>query len=476
MKSNPKDWTIERVFGVLYFIVFILGSGSGQAQVVAEEEVVHALSSYIQHPSTSGSEREAGLFFRDLCIEKGLYVTQLGTEDGHFNFVASLYPLRIRKPNVLFLNHIDVVEADTVESKWTHPPFAGEIADGQVWGRGAFDNKGLAIMQLYAIAAFAEQARLEDLPFNVSLLSVSCEETQCGGGASYVADHFLDTLQAVVLFGEGPPSLGGLVPSHPEQLIFAIALGHKRACWIKLHTEVPSIAHGSVTPLQYSSREMVRVLDRVVTWKSKMQFNDLNRQMLRDLGRLEGGVAGFFLRHPRLAKPLLVPVLRREPALSALFTDNITLTGIHAGGHSINNIPQECSALLDCRLLPESDQAEFLNRLKRRIKSDEVQVEVVMDMPEGQPSSMDNPFYEMMYHAISDHYPEAEVIPALIPNFNDDGWFRAKGVPCYSSIPIKIPREVLEKVHGIDEHIPIQALQEGVAVYTDLIRRIQERK
>ena len=329
-------------------------------------------------------------------------------------------------------------------------------------------------MQLYAITSFVARAEAEELPFNVSLLAVSCEETQCAGGVRYVVEHFLDTLQVAVVFGEGPPSLEGIVPSHPEKLLFAIALAHKRACWIKLHAEVPSLAHGSVTPLQYSNKEMIQAVNRLVTWKPRMQFNRLNRQMLKDLGRMEGGVAGFFLKHPRLTKPLLVPALRKEPALSALFTDNITLTGMHAGGHSINSIPQECATYLDCRLLPESDQAQFLKRLKKRLRSDVVEVEVVLEMPKGKPSSPDSPFYEAMHASISSYYPEAEVIPVLLPNFTDDGWFRAAGVPCYSAIPVKLSRAILEGVHGADEHIPVQALQEGIAVYTDLIDRVMQ--
>ncbi|MDD3568280.1 MAG: M20/M25/M40 family metallo-hydrolase [Bacteroidales bacterium] len=60
-----------------------------------------------------------------------------------------MYPLSFNKPNIIFLNHIDVVLADNCEL-FTYPPFSGTIADGQVWGRGAIDSKGMAVMQLLA--------------------------------------------------------------------------------------------------------------------------------------------------------------------------------------------------------------------------------------------------------------------------------------------------------------------------------------
>jgi len=45
------------------------------------------------------------------------------------------------KPNLLFAGHTDVVPAGS-EASWSHPPFAGELADGKLFGRGAVDMKG----------------------------------------------------------------------------------------------------------------------------------------------------------------------------------------------------------------------------------------------------------------------------------------------------------------------------------------------
>ena len=40
---------------------------------------------------------------------------------------------------------------------WTHPPFAGEIADGQIWGRGAIDMKNMAAMSVAIMARLARE-------------------------------------------------------------------------------------------------------------------------------------------------------------------------------------------------------------------------------------------------------------------------------------------------------------------------------
>ena len=446
-------------------------SSSDLAPASWKDEAVSALSRYVQIPSISGSEAEAGRFLAGLCKDKGLHVFQMGAENGACNFTASLYPLESGKPNIVFLNHMDVVAAETA-SLWTHAPFSGAVAEGMIWGRGSFDNKGLGIMQLFAIAAFAERAEREDLPFNVSLLAVSCEETQCDGGVRSVIDHHLDRLNPVVIFGEGPASLDGVVPSHPEKMVYAIALAHKRALWLELRSEVACMGHGSVTPSHYANKELVHALDRLTHWKPRIQLNAENVRILKDLGHLEGGVKGFFLKHPRLWKPLLAPALRKEPALGALFMDNCTATVIRADAGAINIIPQQGLAWLDCRLLPETDQDRFLLRLGKRLDTKCVEMKVILSMPPVTPSTCDSPFFRVMEQTIRDHHPEAAVLPIILPNFTDDGWFRAAGVPCYSSMPVYMSREQMEKVHGVDENMAVASLWEGIVIYADLIDRI----
>lgn len=60
-----------------------------------------------------------------------------------------------RSPVLLIGAHMDVVEAGE-PAEWTHPPFAGAIADGSVWGRGSCDAKSALAAQVYAARAIVE--------------------------------------------------------------------------------------------------------------------------------------------------------------------------------------------------------------------------------------------------------------------------------------------------------------------------------
>lgn len=102
-------------------------------------------------------------FLSELLEQKGLHVRVFTLKINSYNFAASLYPLEMGKPNVVFLKHIDVVHSRE-DSLWTYPPFAGIIADGFVWGRGAIECKSLGIMQLMAVSHFGKYIFLSGSP------------------------------------------------------------------------------------------------------------------------------------------------------------------------------------------------------------------------------------------------------------------------------------------------------------------------
>ena len=75
---------------------------------------------------------------RELMNEYSLLYTWTGTEP--------------TLPPVLLLGHLDVVPVEPgTEKEWTYPPFAGTVADGYIWGRGAMDDKVAVLGALEAV-------------------------------------------------------------------------------------------------------------------------------------------------------------------------------------------------------------------------------------------------------------------------------------------------------------------------------------
>ncbi len=432
------------------------------------------LVSYLKISSNSGNEKLAGEFLRNVCLQSGLNITQYGDENGNFNFAASLYPLGQHKPNLIFINHIDVVPNGEV-IRWMHPPLEGRIINDEIWGRGAFDNKGMAVIQLSAIARFVMLAKTTDLPFNITLLSLSCEETQCPGGARFIIENYLEELNPWAVIGEGPPALQGVISSDPERFIYGIATGQKKALWLKLELAVQSSCHSSVTPLEYSNQSMVKALYELINDTPEIIFNTENRQILTELGKLEGGIRGFALKNPGLFKPVIKKQLRKKPEVAALFSNTITLTSVSNPAIVQNAIPNKTTALLDCRLLPGTDVAAFIINLKKKLNDSNLTIETVFEAPDGGSSDKKHLVYKMLEQSIISYFGEdSKVLPFFLPNMTDSNWFRAKGIAVFDISPFRINRDLLNCIHGYDERIPISALAEGKEVFSLFLTKLIE--
>ncbi len=430
------------------------------------------LSNYLQIASISGNEGEAGRFIANYCREKGLYVRVFNDSDSSYNFAASLYPLNNVKPNIVLLHHIDVVPGGD-EADWSHAPFSGTIDSTHIWGRGAIDCKGQGVMQLMAMLDYVNLAKHQSLPYNVTLLSVSGEETGGVSGSKLIADFHLEELNAAVIFGEGGSGLTDVVPSKPEQQIFGVSIAEKSNLWLKLELKVPSNGHGAAPPDQYANKAMLKALYKLNNVKAKMEFNKTNKTMFKQLGHLEGGVKGFALRniHSPFLRPFVKKYFTQEPYLNSLVSNTVIVTNIYNPPGPPNQISSKATVYLDCRLLPGTNRKKFINHIKTGLFEPRFKVTVVDQSPEAMPSKPDK-FYYAMEKAIKSVHPGAEVMPILFPATTDNNYFRAKKIPVFGIMPIVVSRDLLEAVHGPNERLGISDLYAGIETYKTMLREM----
>src|SRR5690606_2230061 len=95
------------------------------------------------------------------------------------------------KPTVLFYGHYDVQPVDPLEL-WTSPPFEPTIRDGEIFARGAQDNKGQI---LYTMAALVAAKESGNLPINVKII-VEGEEEIGSAGLVSILGNYRDKLRA----------------------------------------------------------------------------------------------------------------------------------------------------------------------------------------------------------------------------------------------------------------------------------------
>lgn len=427
------------------------------------------LQQYIQIPSVSGQEKAAGDFLKNICLSNDLYIADFGDKDGQYNFAASVFPLSSGKPNIVFLNHIDVVPESKSEAR---EPFSGTIENGVIYGRGSIDNKGAALMQLYGILSLMQDTDLSKSPYNITMLSVSCEETQCSGGVSYVIENHINELNPTVVFGEGPSELTTLMEGDFKHPVFGISIIHKKLLWLELELETKTSGHGAVTPVTYANKELVAALERLTSKKAKIVFNDINTKFFKDIGQYHKGAKKMVLKHPRFFKPIFSSQLKTRPELFSLLTNTITLTNIYSNSKVVNKLASIAWARLDCRLLPNTNEEEFLTMIKKTLDNENIKIKVLKTSPKNKASNPETIYYKNLTLAIQDTYKKSTTMDILMPNVNDLGAFRAKGIPAYGTLPVFFGLEEVRSVHGDDEHLHLNSLYSGAKVYYNFLRRM----
>ncbi len=431
------------------------------------------LSQYVQIPSISGNEYEAGDFLKRLFLCNGFHVRVFSEEHYAYNLAASIYPLNSGKPNIVLLSHMDVVPP-TIGVPGKFSAFDGTIADGCVWGRGAIDNKGMLTMQYFAALNYLDISKEKELPFNITLLAVSGKETDSEMGAKYVSDNFINELNPVVVFGEGGAGIDSVVQSKPHQKVFGIELAAKRILWLKLSYAAKQTGHSSVPPNAYPMKDFIRILNNYSDYSKnqKPQFSAISKKMFIELGKLEGGIKGFILRNISFFHPFIKKQLLKDENAHVITSNTITITNFNTTNYAVNSHPTEIQAILDCRLLPETNTDTFLADLRKYIHSEDIILSVITEGAKA-PATKEDKFYQFTQQAIEKIYPDAIVSQFLFPASDDNNTFRKHKIPVLGILPIYLTKQQYKSIHGVDEHISIKELHKGIRVYKEILKSIE---
>jgi acetylornithine deacetylase/succinyl-diaminopimelate desuccinylase-like protein len=438
------------------------------------QEAITFLSDYLKIDSETGNERPSGEFLAAYCASSGLEVEVFSDDVNKYNFSASIFPLILRKPNVILLNHIDVVPAGH-DHGWKNPPYSGNVDEEMIWGRGAVDCKGLAAMQLMAMLAFKEEVGQTDLPFNITMLSVSNEETGGNLGAKWVLDNYRTYLNPVLVLGEGGSGLQDVLQSDPHRNVYAVSVAEKSNLWLQLELEQESNGHAATPGITYANKTIVEGLNRINQRKLKPVFNPASKLMFRELGMIEGGLRGFVLRHINwdIFAPMVRKYFKKDPLYNALVTNSITITNIQNPPGPPNTVSSRALVTLDCRLLPGTDPPQFIRKLRKLIDEPDIKINVLNQGPDPAVTLPGFYFYQLK-RAIKAFDEEAEVVPILFPASTDNSYFRAAGIPTYGIMPSVLSREILRGVHGVNERLPVEALNSGIIIFHNFLQFLAE--
>ncbi|MFP5342580.1 MAG: M20/M25/M40 family metallo-hydrolase [Candidatus Limnocylindria bacterium] len=382
----------------------------------------------------------------------------------------------------LLLSHLDVVPAPA--DRWTHDPFAADIVDGYVYGRGAVDMKGMVAMELGVVERLVEEARIAGLdpardPIpglrrDVLFTCTADEEAGSAAGARWIAEHRPDWLRAAGAVNE----CGGVSVTVAGKRLYPIQVAEKGFLAYRIHVR-GTWGHGSMPRDDNALVMAATIVDRLAV-PGPVRLTPVMARFLEAAAEALGGEAATAMRRiaagdadsDRAIDALCDPMYAR--ALRALVRQTLSPDVIHAGV-KYNVIPGDAVLEVDCRILPGTTEADMRAEVEARIGPDLLPACEIELMVYGEPveSPADGPFYETLVATLRDHDPEGVPVPVMAPFATDAKAAALVGTPAYGFSPLRLdPDErFLERFHGVDERVSLDALRFGLPVLYDVVRR-----
>lgn len=357
------------------------------------------------------------------------------------------------KPALVVHGHLDVVPA--MAEDWSVDPFAGEVRDGMLWGRGAVDMKNMNAMILTAVA---DILRAGEQPERDLVLAFFADEENGGveGSALVVKDRpdwFAGATEAI-------SEVGGYSITVDDRRAYLLQVGEKALIWIRLVAKGRA-GHGSRLHDNNAVVKLAEAVSAIGRTRWPIRLTPTTRALLEGLSRLTG-------RSVDDPDALAAASGPAEAFLRSTFRTTANATALTAG-YKHNVIPERAEALIDVRVLPGTED-EVLAELQQIVGDDIVIETVVRDI------GMETPFagdlVEAMVQSLGRHDPGVPVIPYLLGAGTDNKALSRLGITGYGFAPLRLPADLdfTGMFHGIDERVPVESLVFGQQVLTDLLR------
>jgi acetylornithine deacetylase/succinyl-diaminopimelate desuccinylase-like protein len=407
-------------------------------------EAVRTIQQYVRINTSNppGDVLKAVDFLTGILQREGIPVKRYDSGPGRAIVVARLKGTGNAKP-LLLLHHMDVVPTDP--SRWTHGPFAAEIADGKLWGRGAMDMKGLGVVQLMAFLSLKRQN--VPLARDVILMAVPDEETGGTLGAKWMREQHYADIDPEYVLDEG--GFGSRDLFAPGKLVFGISVAEKKIFWLTLRAE--GIAgHASQPHDQNPNDRLVRALSRLLSEPAPSSSFSVLETMKSRVGAFAVNKFNNAIQH-----------------------STISLTTLRSGvgdPPKINVIPSVAEATIDCRVLPGTTKEQWLAEIRRRLGDPSIKIEISYEGDEPSVTTQDSTFYRALESAVRRRHPEAIVTPMIVPYGTDSNGFRPKGVKSYGFTPVIVPAEAAMSMHGDAEYLPVDAVAPAIQILFEALK------
>jgi acetylornithine deacetylase/succinyl-diaminopimelate desuccinylase-like protein len=430
---SPEDEVVDICRDLLRIDTSNYGDGSGPGERAAAEHVL------------------------GLLTEVGLEPELMESEPGRATVVLRMEgdPAGTAERGALMIHgHLDVVPANADD--WKVDPFAAEIADGCLWGRGAVDMKDMDAMMLAVIRDLARSGRRP--PRDLVFAFFADEEAGGVLGSHWLVQNRPDVLEGVT---EAVSEVGGFsvtvddVAGDPVRL-YLLQTAEKGINWLRLVARGRA-GHGSQVNDDNAITRLAEAVARIGAHDWPLEITPTVREFLSGLSEATG--VEFDPANPDQLLGRLGTVAR---FVGATLRDTANPTILKAG-YKHNVIPQTAEAYVDSRFLPGHE--ELVLSTVKELAGPEVDVEMY-----HRDVSLETPFegrlVDTMVAALRSEDADARVLPYCLSGGTDNKALSLRGIRGYGFAPLQLPPglDFAGMFHGVDERVPLDALRFGTRV------------
>jgi acetylornithine deacetylase/succinyl-diaminopimelate desuccinylase-like protein len=364
-------------------------------------------------------------------------------------------------PSLLLLSHTDTVLADPAE--WQVDPWAGELRDEVVWGRGALDMKGQVAASAVALASLAGEGFEPD--GDLVFAATADEEVGAGFGLQWLVEAHPEAVRTDFAINEG----GGERLELLGKPLYLCSTAEKMSSPFTLlvrgrsgHASMPGIADNALV-------KAAGLVERLAGYRPEPRLGPETDAFLRILLPDWEPDAAQALQLARDVHPMAADLL--EPLLGLTFAP----TMIRASDKR-NVIPARCEVTVDCRLLPGQTQAEAEALVRGILGAGDCEL-AFLEGYGGTRSPLDTPLWDAVESFVKEVEPGASAAPICVAGFTDSHWLReAFGTVAYGFFPSRAldPELAARLIHSADERVPVDDLELGVEFLRRAARTICE--
>ena len=426
-----------------------------------------ALASVNDLTPDSGNEEAAAHLFESFFDGLPVDIERIEPHPGRTTLVVTLRGTDPSAQPLTFLGHTDVVPVD--EKHWTHPPFAGEISEGSIWGRGSVDMLHLTAAMAVVTRSLAEEvARGGARPAGtLTFVAAADEEARGGLGVPWIGEHRADAFPWDAQLSEmGGAHIRGARGGDSVVVI----VGEKGAAQRRLHVRGDA-GHGSIPLGRVSAVEMLAQVSRALSQAQWPQASD----------EIWAGFVRAFEFEPELEESLISGTYRGDYSefgdlaayTHAVSHMTVAQTVVRSGG-PINVLPSSGELELDIRTLPGQSDDDVDRAITEALGelAEHVTIERLLSEP-ATASSIDTKLYRAIEETLTQANPGAKVVPILFPGGSDLRVGRHKGGvgygfgSCSSGATLG---QVYSQLHAHDEHIAVEDVVSTVCALDHLTR------